>query len=570
MSINAQQRDQERMAVTYEQGGDARSAARIYLELLQGQPDNRRYFEGVVRTLNALTQYESLLPIIDDYANRHPSLEVFLLGGVTASKAGKPSDPYWESAEKLAHGSAESYAAIARAQASVLQSAKAVVLFERARQLSGQQSMFASDLGRLYSSLGNYDRAVQEIFKQYTMDGNEQGAKGLLAALMATPEGTKSVERGLDSLADDTDILRLRWWFLTQVHRWPEAYTVVQQLDNIENQRGRLILNFAETARMEQEYAVALKAFESLLNSTGSTSVAASYGYTATLEEQMAATGHLSVDDARTIYTRYRDIARTHAQNPLAADAMLRMATLQVEYLADTSEAVGILTALISKWGGTRSAIEGSLLLADLYYARGMEKQAQESLASVVKTSTPLSAIAELKLTDYKLYNQQLAEAKSEYLRISADPASPAANDALDRLGLLMLLSEDSSGVADFVRCMKLQAQGNRLGAARAYQHTAEIATDPDLQDRAHLESALMYFELRNAGEALAQLSPVLQKIPDSPIGDRALLLVANMKEYEGDKQGAITALSTLLAQYPRSILTPSCRERIRRLRGDV
>ena len=567
----AQQSDRERLAIALEQGADQRGAARIYLELFNEFSDNRRYFDGVVRTLTALSQYESLLPIAEKYAEKHPSVDLEVLLGTLANKTGKNADVYWKRAIELGRRSESAFASVGRAQASLLLNTEAISSFEQARSASQDKFTYADQLSRLYTTTGNYHAAVNEILTLFAITGDEYSTEGRLAAIMTTDSGAVITGKILDSASTlNPDILRIQWWYLTQQKRWDEAFEIAAKVDDLENQNGRIILLFADAARKAQAYDIAIKAYGTLVNKDQTIAVAASYGYTQTLDQRVSNSQNISTEEAQSIIDRYKEIVRNHPNNPLAASALLREAQLTIQCLHDTSNAVDLLTSLVNKWRGTSYASEGALMLADLYYALDNSVASNELLTGVEAYKGALADIARLRKADHALYNHQLDSARETYLVLSADTRSDAANDAIDRLGLLMLLPDDSIGVVSYVDAMRLRAKGNSLGAAEAFRVTAQKAKDQDLADRAHVEAALLYQNTHDTSAVNNQLKAVLLRIPESTVGDRALQIVADLYERSGRIKEALDTLTTLLVQYPRSILAPQCRERIRRLRGDA
>lgn len=569
-TVAAQNAERERLARTYEQGSDWRSAAKIYLELHQETPNNPRYFNGVVRCLTSLAQYASLLPIVEAQLARSPTTETAILAGITATRAGKEADNYWKQAVAIGGNTEGVFASLGAAQAEVAQTEKALASYLAARKLSGNVRAYALELSTLYSAEGKYEQAAQEIVTQYAVDGNEQLAQGRLAALMITPEGSLAIGKVLGEVENtDLDIMRLQWWYLTQVGQWEKALKIVGQIDKTENLRGRLLLRFAETARQEQQYAIAMQTYRSLMSAEPSIAIAATYGYTQTLDQQFLSSPSLNRDTGIIVRDQYQEIATKYASHPLSANALLRIAQIDVE-LGRPDEARETLTRLSNTWPGTSAALQGSLLLASIYYAQGSRTMAEELLHNVERTQTEYAESARLMLADYLLYAGNLAEAQSVYLQISANTSSSATNDALERLGLLMYKQDDSTGVLAMIDALRLSALHQSTKAAQAFVHAAEVATEPTIQDKAHLEAAAIFVNEADSVAAAKQLDFIFSRIPESSVGDRALALMAGLQEKAGNTQGAVATLTTLLVQYPHSILAPATRERIRRLRGDA
>jgi TolA-binding protein len=267
---------------------------------------------------------------------------------------------------------------------------------------------------------------------------------------------------------------------------------------------------------------------------------------------------------------KYREIVRQHADHPLAADALLRIGILSLEQLNDVDAARDALSYLTNRWKGTDAAADGALLLADIFYAADRRELAMEQLASVEKLASPKSELARMRRADYLLFDGKRSEARDLYITLSARTSSDAANDAIDRLGLLVLAADDSTTVDLYIQGLALQARRRTAEAAAIFVQAGNNARDEEIADRSRLEAARLFIQLSDTASASSQLEPIVARIPESTVGDRALVLIASILIQKGDRQGAIAALTTLLVQYPRSILAPTSRERIRRLRGDA
>lgn len=133
-----------------------------------------------------------------------------------------------------------------------------------------------------------------------------------------------------------------------------------------------------------------------------------------------------------------------------------------------------------------------------------------------------------------------------------------------------MLEQFDAKGVQGYIQGMSALSRRNKIEASRIFVATAQSASDSEIKDRCRISAARTLIEIGEEAAADSQLIAIIDRIPESTYGDQALVLAADVLERRKDIQGAISALTSLLVQYPRSILAPSARERIRRLRGDA
>ena len=404
---------------------------------------------------------------------------------------------------------------------------------------------------------------------------DQTSTTGRLSALMSMDSTGKRVGSVLLSASDVPGLLRLQAWYYRTVGDWPTALRITRQIDEDENQRGNEILRFADAARRDGAYDIALDAYNVVLK-TGSKQVAlvASFGVVRTLDQRISSQVRIDTAEAISIIARYREIIKANPDHPLTADAMYRAAVLCDDILHDVDQARDLLTGLTNRWKGTTASANGALLLADLYVAAGRTDAADDILTELVSSDRNIDAdvrdLALLRRSDLKLFQGDQATAKGGYLEIIKRPASLAANDALERLTLLTLAIDDSAAVASFFVGTNALIRRDISAAAEAFRQASLLATDPEVKDRCIFNESKAYYQMGQTERARTSIEAVIARIPDSIFGDRALVLLADCHERLGNTTEAIASLTTLLVQYPRSILAPTSRERIRRLRGDA
>lgn len=569
--VLAQQVEQERMARTFESGGDFRSAARIYLELLRESPTSKKYYDGVVRSLSELGEYPSLLSVSEEFLRRTPDFDAALIAAMAATKSNKPAEVYFKQAEKLAGSSAERFADMGRMQASLFLFRLAATSYNKARELSGDNNDYAEQLYQMYSALGEYEKAVDEVVRIVRVTGDLSAAQGRLAALMTSEDGSAAVKKGITSLTDrDTDMQRLKVWLLQHTGQWNEAYHLVQRLDAAENRRGNLILQFAESARRSGAFDVALEAYDNLQSTIGSVALSAAFGFVQTLDQRAQRSKVLSKSDARDLIRRYQSLVQRHSDHPVSADALLRVAELERNVFNDDQTARDVLVTLINRWRGTEASGKGALLLSDIYYGMGHANQAIDVLTSVEQLNVQTSDAAALRRADILLFQGAWTEAQNIYRDLAKRTQSVASNDAISRLILLLYAKDDSVTISRFIRGMELKLLRKHADAATAFREAGSGSREPDIADRCRIEEVRCLLDNADTASALSVLERIVQSVPESTVGDQALFIMADILEATGETTSAQAVLTTILVQYPRSILVPQARERIRKLRGDA
>ena len=582
MPVRAQDpmRDKLRLATTYERTGDMRSAARLYLELLDARASDMAAYEGVVRTLTALGQFTSLLPIIQQHEERVATAQASIQLAEVLWKLGRKEDAgsAWEKAADRAGDDEEAWATVAESQAAAVASALAATSFQKARSRSDDANAYASQLCALYIALGRLEQGAAEALKDYQASGDLLRTQGRLGAIMASAEGRAIIRQLLD---DDDDMpsierSRLRQWYLREMRDWPAALKITIDIDKRSKAAGQEALTFGDGARKEGAYDVALQAYEYALGIAPNEQrrLTAIYSYARTLDVKFRSGKSFDPSDARRIIDRYAAIVRDYPTNWYASNALFQMALLEIDVLNNIDAGRDHLQRLTNQYAGTPAAAEGAIRLAQLYIGLEQFDIADQILRTLQRTSSSeTQSQRDLALVirgDLAAWRDQLDSAQALYAEVAAKPGSTAANDALDRLLIRQLAEQDSIAVATLRTADKLRATNKPDLAAQRYEQAAASARDAELRDRCRFSAAEQYVALKQDSVALTMLEPLLVEIPETIFGDRALWLKADIAVRRSDVPAAIDALTILLVQYPRSIMLPEARERLRSLRGDT
>ena len=570
------ERDQVRMAQAYERSGDLRNAARLYQELYAVSPQNEMYFEGVVRTLQALDQVPSLFPIVVAHAKRTRNAGTYILAGSIAAKLGKTPerDEYWKQVREISGGEESTLVQLGKAQTQAFLFKDALQTFLDARKQNGSSTAYSDEVVLCLVSTASYDQAIREILADYN---DEQDLPIIVKRLniVLANEGTgKLLEAQFLSMEQTSPVRRLSLWFYRQQRRWDKALRVAIQLDESSSAPGSELLSYADGARADDQFDVAIDAYRRVMERTKDQRLqtSAAYGAVRALEQKFRATSAMRIEDARTVVDAYDDVIRRFGQHPLAADALYYSALILDDVLHDLDEAQRRLLRLTSFWKGAPVTTEAAMRLADIYLSQGLDSAARDQLQIVLNMRgvNEKTELARLRLADMQLWNGNDSTALAMYAQIAENPGSIAANDAIDRSLLLQLRQDDSSAVAMIIKAEELIIRRRFAPAIELLATRLETVRDNDLKDRGSFLAARACIATSDTLRAEPFLLSILQRIPESIYGDQALWMLASVSERKNDIKGAMQYLESLLVYYPRSILVSETRERIRRLRGDA
>lgn len=576
---NAEERDRFRLAQTFERAGDMRSAARIYQELYSANPKSDPIFQGVVRSLYGLQQYEPLLELVIEHYKGGPRPDLAITIGSLYGKLGNipDADRWWKEARTLSGNDESVVVRIGAEQQQLLLNTQALSTYLDARKINGSALSYADEIISLRSLTGNVLEAANEAISAFEDERDQATLIRRFNMLMVSDAGIDAINKGLLRLPrNDQASLRVQLWFLRQTKQWPRAFEVAKDLESVMGGLGNEMLQFADGARIDGKYDVAIEAYRNVLTKAADKRlrVSGAYGSARALEQKLRLSSKLTKDEARTIILQYDEIIKAYSEHPISADALLNSAMLLDDVLADISGARERLMRLVNQWKGTTSALEGGLRLADIYIAMSKDQEAQALLTMLMSVSSSgvkeKLDLAVLRKADLLLWSGNSDSALSIYKTLASHLGSLAANDALDRMLLLELRQDDSVAVGRIINGHQRAARRDLLGAAEQFDSAATHATDPELRDRASIEASRYYVLLGMPDQAVRMLKPVIESVPESIFGDRALFILSEIQEQKGDSKSAIQLLTALLTNYPRSILVPEARHRIRRIRGDA
>lgn len=568
------------LARSYEESGDMREAARIFQELYAKNKQNEEYFEGVVRTLLALDQPSSLLPLVTERASFDGSVELRSLLASLQWRTGKIQDAEttWESSKNLCGELHDCYRIIAQSQARLRLYEKAIATLQSARTKLQSPSLFADELSQYYTITGNITLGTEEILRVYAASKNLGIAQGRLSALMLSQEANTYIGTVLDNTLaaqpDDYNLMMLQLWYFRESKQYTKALTAAQNLDEKTRSQGRELLNFAILANKENEPTIAIEAFTRVMD-FGKKSpyfATALYGYASALEKKLLQQDSITKDQALEIIEQYNNIIEEFPDNQIIEECQLRTAQIYHQYLTDSEKALSIIETILARKNGSAISANAALFAGDIELERGNSKAARSHYERIAKLLSRAqqkeSDKAKFSLAMMEYYEGRIDSAKSLLATLAAKTESDIANDALSYI----LIFEDNE---EQVMCVQLYG---KMEYARIRKQLKDVeqyfkqlqgaCPKADIVEKATLEYGKSLYANKSYLEAEQVLRRFILDYEDSLYGDIALSLLGDIVRSLSKNDEALLFYNQLLSKYPRSILLQNTREKIRKLRG--
>jgi tetratricopeptide (TPR) repeat protein len=608
-----------RLAESYEQSGDFKSAARIYQELYDGNRRQPPYFDGVARTLMALNQPAALLPLVEEQIQllvqtlKQPGqatrmTDLHAMKGDLLWKIGKTSqaEEAWKQGLTYAPTLQPTYSTIARSQSSNRAFELAIATLKQARTQLSAQTLFSDELSQLYGAVGNYTAGAQETLTFLRQTNNVNTAQGRIAAYLINAKGTEQSKAVLEQAAvaepNNFALQRVYAWFLREIKDYNAALEATRRIDDLLNAQGRELLMFAEKARQERFYDAALKGYGMVIDKgkRNPNALNAFYGYARTMESrsQEGAKG-FSERDVAQIVERYRAVIADYPGTQFAAESQYRIARLMLDNVGKTDANAGASTVegkpatpistpeaaeqeflrLLELYKQFPIAARGAVDLGKFYFRQNKTEKADAMFRTTLQTFARQKTEcdeAEFQLAELEYFAGRLDSAEQRFSRLAANTNADIANDALERLGMLELKKtpEGLQAITSFAKAERAERQGSADDAVQDY--TALVvgikpnAPSAVLGEQALVKAGQIEASRKRYAEAQKLYEQVLTQFPEGTMGDYATMYQGDILAAQGKKDEAIQMYSQVLARFPRSTLLQEVRLKIRKLRGDA
>jgi tetratricopeptide (TPR) repeat protein len=583
----AAQVNQQALANEYYKKGDYDKAATLYEELLKDQPGNNTFYKMYYQSMMALTAYEDLEKFlkkrIKKFPNRAP-LRVDL--GYVYSQMGeeeKMRAQYEEALETLGPNRGL-ITQLANAYSQVNEYEWSIKTYEKGRELLGPGVWtFNYDLAGLYYRKGDIPKmitayldfasenrnnlnTVQNAFQRYLDDDAE------------FEELQTQLYQRIQRFSNDSRWAELLIWNFQQMGDWESAFIQVKALDRKAQEPGRRVFNFAQEAQIDENWDVAIDAYEYLVK-MGPQMM---YFYSArsallSCRRSKVLNGDYDVTDLEALREEYFGFLEEYNRPDVrSANTRLELAYLEAYYLHDLESAINQLEQIID-WPSLNPGDQAriKLELGDYYLMSGDVWESTLLYSQVDKSmkDEPLGEEARFKNARLSYFNGDFEWAQAQLQVLKASTSELVANDAL-RLSVFIT---ENLGLDSILTPMEIFSRAELL----AFQNRNDEATlTLDSLDKAYpghmLSDNILYlrsdiaWKERRFEDAANHLEKIREQYFYDILADDAIFLLGKLyQEKLGRPDDAMECFQSIMLDYKDSVYVIEARKRFRELRGD-
>lgn len=566
-----------KLAESYENTGDYINSARLYLELLESNPNRIEFLFGYANAMMNQNKYSEALPKVEQYITKMPSNELYNLKAVILWKLGKIEDANaaWKHSIKDFKPTVQLYANTATAQSNLMLFEKAVETLTEGRKVLNNTTIYIDELSKLYTALRDYEKAIKEIFNLFETTRNYPQVQGRLQALTFDANSKKYILDQLKGKENDSNrgYKVLYAWFLASIGEFDKSLAKYIEIDKESKGKGAEIYTFANARHKDGQYEIAQKAYEALLDMGKETPylLNALYGYNRVIEHQLIENKGSSDADFTSLIGKYREIIKLYPKSNFAYDAQYRIAYIYFNNLRYYDKAITELQELTKLPAHDPKMPKYNNLLADIYLYTDRIEEAKSIYSKSLTSSTSQADndknYAKFKLADIHFYTGNLDSALAIYKELANLPEQNIANDAIEKSFFIEQNKNMNKAITCFAMAEKYEFQHKDTLAVRKYKEAIEVASD-ELLEEATLNLSMAYTRLLKKKEAIETLEKYLKENPETVNIDKVYYFLANA--YLDNKQfdDAEKTFTNMLEKFPRTIYLEACRTKVREIRS--
>jgi len=578
------------LADAYMRSGQYEKAIPLLEDLHAEEPNNHTFYTKLKTAYENVKQYDDAISLVEErMENGRPSPMRMSEKARLLYLKGEEDRAFevWEEAWMLAPEQSSTYRMVYQALVDIRRFDKAVEILQTGREQLGDPSAFRIEIAYLYNLDGEHRKAMEEyaaLLKQ-----NPERSDFVRTRLSSFIDQGEGLEASIDVLKQavreeplNRGYRELLAWLHMEEEAYGKALDVYRAIDRLEEENGRVLFSFAQKAADAEAYDAASRAYDLILerHPDSPAAPAAQKGlgdmhrrWARELDEQAVDGSGDRIDAphyeaARTAYQTFLDTYPNHQALP---DVLRQLGHLHQEVFRDLDAATNRLREVVNRYPETDAANEARYDLGRIALLRGNLSEARLAFSRLVERvrTGDLAEKARYELALLHFYQGEFDAALTRVEATNQNTSADVANDAIE----LKVLLRQNRGPDSLHTPLRLYAEA-RL-QERRHRYDQSLATldtllsrfgRHSLADNARYLKARTFRAAGDTTQAAEQFAQVPLMHPRSPFADRSLYERAELLEAQNDLEGAVQTYNKLLEDYPKSLLVPDARTRMRDL----
>ena len=588
MQQKQQEQETEKLAFQYYGNKEYEKALELFQGLYDKQP-TYHYYTYYLYCLTALNRFQEAEKLVRNKMKEDPASVryevdlgyIYLL----TDKPDKATKIFEDVLDRMKPAKAN-ISEVANAFTSRQQYDYTIKAYLRGRELLNYTEPFHQELARMYEMIGDYGQMIEEYLDLLEREPAQlEMVQSRLQAVMNKDLDDKISDQLRQALLkrnqrnpDNRDYGEMLLWLSVQQKDFEFALIQAKSLDMRFNEGGALIFSVANLSLSNEDYDVAIEAFN-LLTKRGPENPYYTESLSGSLQarfQKLTGGYHYQMHDLEVLKGEYLDALDKLGRNARTVILMRDLAHLEAFYLNQLDEAVGLLEEALDIPGAPEKIKAGiKLELGDIYLFTGEIWEASLLYSQVEKAlkNDPLGHEAKFRNARLSYYIGEFEWAKAQLDVLKAATSKLIANDAME---LSLLISDNMdmdstyTGLAYYSRADLFMYRGQDSLAMLTLDSISMLGLFHPLDDDILYSKAAIYIQKKDFLMADSMLAQIVRIYPDDILADNALFKRAELQaDALNNKAFAMELYQRLMLDYPGSLFTTEARKRYRQLRGD-
>lgn len=585
-----------RLAQSFEQSGEWEKATRIYESLLEIDPNNYVYFDGLRRGYTQVKEYDRAILLVRKRLINEPNDPSLLatLGGLYFQNGERSAaDSIWNVVIHSNSKNINLYRLVASQMMEFRLYDLAIDLYLGARRETEQHGLFREEVAMLYGALMQYGNAAREYISMLSGNPDQLSyVQSRLSQFTQRTDGLKSITQVIrEEVQRNPDYAPIRLlyaWALMEDKEYVLALNEHRTIDRLTSSNGDYIFNFAERASQEKRFHPAAEAFKEVLDRYPNHHKIrhARFGFIRSIEEinstNPASSQETVVAEKKNqkafifspaeILTMYESILKNYPGTDVAFHSIYRIGILKRQRLLDRDGAIKAFEQVrISSLAGEFQT-QASIQLAEILTEKNRLSDAIDLYEDIRKrTQGNLWELATYRKAEIFFFRSEFDTALATLKLLTQQLNQNFANDALQ---LQYFIEENKSTAVNaltaFADAAFAEYQGKLSEALARFEEIIKQFPKALLVDDSMIRVGNLQVNLQRSDDALRTFHTVVETMTLSIFRDKAQMRIAEIfATMKNDQKRAIEEYEKVLSLFPTSVYLEEARQRIRILRGD-
>ena len=583
-NTQSQRQVDEQLARSFYNNKEYDKAADLYLKLY----NNYKYF-------HYFSQYIECLLFLENYDDAEKNLKAFIKKDNTTNKWKAQISLAYIYAKKNETEKADKYLKklindlpedknVFIQVASTLRSRKfdeyAIVLYDRGSSINSMNYKFYMEKALAYNSMMNFEKSIENYMLQLEVDPDDYDViKSRFSFMMQYDINGSVVDvmrmaflKKTQENPENVMFAELMVWFSLQMKDYEIVLNQEIALDRRFADREFDIIYLARIARDNEQYDIAIKAYEYLVKKSneGTYYPEAVVGLT-----EVQYVKSIAENYDREFYSAFEKRIETECEELNISDKTIPILIIRSEILTfkldETDKAIELLNNVLEYNLSKYSKAKVKMTLADVYLYKGEMWEATLLYSQVDKSmkEEPIGHEARFKNAQLRYYMGEFDWSLAVLKILKSATSKLVANDAMS-LSLLITDNLEYDTIA-----LKRLAKADYYIYQKRYELANQMLDsvniyNPNEVSMPYLLTRKAYIAMENKDYELADslYKRVYQGYADSYIADKALLEDAILLErYLNKKEEAMECYAKLIDEYTASVYVAQARNAYRRIR---